>query len=565
MTSFRRRALGAVMTSMLVVSSVAGCSSGGRAAPDAVPEQETPEPGAVPLSGAESLSRISMALRGVRPSVADLERVTRDPVELDALTDEYLSSRGFGEAVRDLFNEALNLRVAAAIYPAGFAPRGSIATLDMQRINVAVTEAPLRLIEYVVRNDRPLTEIVTADYTLADSAVAAIWGLPYSGSGESWEVTRYADSRPVSGILSDSWLYTRHSTTFSNKNRGRANAVSRGLLCYDFLSRKIELDSTIDLADPEVVANAIEKNATCASCHQTLDPLAGHFGAFHPLYVPGQVDAYPFSFYEKGLSEVFTVKKPGYFGFDGGDVRDLGRQIAADPRFSLCMAKRFYAYFHQLPLEQVPLKRASELQKVLAARFSARSLARAIVLSPEFLSVSPERGLLKSRPWQVASAVEDAAGFRWDARLDIEVGGGKVGRVDLMTDSLFGFEVLAGGIDSSNVTLPAHTMTPASSIVLDALVARAASHVVDSDFQWPASAKLLTLAAAGDTNEAVVRDQLAALERRLYGAEVTPGSADVDAAFELFQQALTAASKDTRRAWKTTVVALLSDARFHYY
>lgn len=564
MTPSRWRSRAVSSFGFLLLGAVAACSSSGGSKPTPDDPGEVP-PDAVALDPASRVSRVSMALRGVRPSVADVERVTRDPRALEAVTDDYLASKGFGQMIRDLFNEALNLRVASAIYPAGFLPAGSIADLDLQRINVAVTEAPLRLIEYVVRNDRPLTEIVTADYTLADSAVAAIWGLPHAGSGDTWEVTKYSDARPVAGILSDSWLYTRHSTTFSNKNRGRANAISRGLLCYDFLSRKIEIDSTINLADPEEVAGAIEKNSTCASCHQTLDPLAGHFGAFHPLYVPGDVDAYPVPFYEKNLADVFTVKKPGYFGFDGGDVRDLGRQIAEDPRFSLCMAKRFYSYFHQTPLDQVPLARASELQKVLTDGWSAKALARAIVLSPEFLSVSPERGLLKSRPWQTAAAVEDATGFRWEARLDIEVGGGNVGRVDLMTDSLFGFEVLAGGIDSSNVTLPAHTMTPSSSLVLEALAVRAANHVVDSDFAWPASAKLLGLAGSGDTREATVRDQLAALMLRLYGAHVTPGSEDVDLAFELFQAALGAASGDAKRAWKTTVVALLQDPRLLYY
>lgn len=34
-----------------------------------------------------------------------------------------------------------------------------------------------------------------------------------------------------------------------------------------------------------------------------------------------------------------------------------------------------------------------------------------------------------------------------------------------MTDGLWGFEVLAGGIDSVNVTSPAHSMSASSSLV----------------------------------------------------------------------------------------------------
>jgi hypothetical protein len=133
----------------------------------------------------------------------------------------------------------------------------------MQAINTSIIEAPLRLIEHVVMLDRPYTEIVTADYTLADDVVATVWGLPYDVDGARWQETRYPDARAHAGILSDSFLFTRHSTTYSNKSRGRANAISRALLCYDFLSREIPVDSGIDLADP--AAAPTRSRAPCSA------------------------------------------------------------------------------------------------------------------------------------------------------------------------------------------------------------------------------------------------------------------------------------------------------------
>jgi hypothetical protein len=556
-----------------LICSGIGCES------DPTPKSEDPGASDVAyLSPTEHLLRVTMALAGVRPTPEELDSVRADPAALSAITDRYLGSDGFGETVRDVYNEALQVRVPAAIYPAGFGATGALGDRDVQDINVSVTEAPLKLIERVVMRDLPLTEIVTADYTVADETVAQVWGLTRAGDAE-WDIAHYRDGREHAGILSDSMVFTRHSTTLSNKNRGRAAAISRGLLCYDFLTRGIEVDSSINLADPEEVANAVQKNTACAGCHQTLDPLAAFFGSFHPIYVPSQVESYPYPFYTPGLSQLFTVGEPGYFGYSGRSLRDLGKMIAADPRFSLCAAKRFYAYFHQVPLADVPRERAAELQAVLATRMSAKDLARAIVLSDDFrishattddaevngARAIDHRFLLKARPWQLARMVEGLTGFRWEAYLNANLGYGTVGRLDMMTDSLFGFNVLAGGIDSVNVTLPANTMTASASLVVRGLAARAVEHVVDSDFEFASSAKLLRKVREQNVDEASVRAQLVDLELRLYGAVIASDSPEVTSGWELFQGALKEAGGDARRAWRTTLFALLQDPRLLYY
>jgi hypothetical protein len=534
---------------------------------------ESGEPGAslgTPLSPTESLLRVSMALRGKRPSLEEIAKVQADPSAIVELVDEYMDDEGFGQAMRDLHNEALLVRAPAAIYPAGFAAVDGLAGMDVQRINVSVTEAPLRLVEHVITRDKPYTEIVTADYTLADGVVAQVWDLDYAGNGTSWEVSHFRDGRPAAGLLSDSMVFTRHATTFSDKNRGRANAISRALLCFDFIDRQVEIDATINLADPAEVANAIEKNETCAGCHQMLDPLAAYFGRYYPLFVPGQITEYPQTFYSPDLADLFTVKPSGYFGYPGGDVRHLGQMIAEDPRFSLCAAKRFYSYFHQRPLSEVPGNRASALQSVLTKNMNAKDLVRAIVLADDFLLSSANgadapKTLLKVRPWQLEKSFADLTGFFWQEQMDLDLGYGNVGVVDMMQDSFLGLHVLAGGIDSVNVTLPTHTMTASTSIVLDVFAARAADYVVDTDFQFTTSRKLLTHVSETEKAESAIRDQLAELHLRLYGESVAPDSQAVTLAWELFSGALADANGDPKRAWKTTLQAMLEDARLVFY
>lgn len=530
------------------------------------------------LSPVEHLTRASVALRGVRPSVDELEAVHDDPRYVEAIVDWYLTTPEFGATIRELHEEALLTGVDPVIYPAGFPAIGALAGRTLQDINTSIVQAPLRLIEHVVTHDRPYTEIVTADYTVADDAVATVWGTDYDASGPRWQETHYQDDRPTAGILSDSFLFTRHSTTYSNKSRGRANAISRALLCYDFLSREIPIDSGIDLADPKAVSDAVSANPACVSCHQTLDPLAGYFSPFYPIYLPSDVKQYPFRMYEPAFREVFRTTEPGYFGVGGGDLRELGQSIASDPRFSLCAAKRFYAYLAEVDLDQVPLQLASELQGVLIdSGMNAKALAKAVVMSDAFRASQAVAddgadavvGMKKMRPAQLSRTIAALTGYRFRTSLPIEIipGTGKVGDVDLMEDAFFGFDVLAGGIDGSSVTRPSHTMNATVALTVDALAARAAEHVVDADFAQTERKKrrLLKHVEPGDDDPILIRNQLTDLELRLYGAFVDANAESIDAGMKLFFAARDKAGGDGARAWKLTLYAMLQDIRMLFY
>jgi len=545
-------------------------------------------PSAVRLPDTDRLVRISMALRGRRPTIAELDAVEADPAALDAIVDGYLDDPAFGETIRDLHNEALLVLVDYFIYPAGFPPIGPLAGRDSYELNRAVTEAPLRLIEHVVMNDRPYDEIVTAEYTMADAQVAAVWGLPGGGEGE-WIETQWDDGRGNAGVLTDSWLFQRHSSTPSNANRGRANAISRALLCYDFAERDIILDADIDLADPEAVADAVEKNAACASCHQGLDPLASFFQDYFPLFLPSEIvevpvteddQSYPLPSHSPGIFTDYLgvpMRDRAFFGSPGGDLPALGRMIADDPRFTSCAARRFVAYFHQIDLDDVPLELLAEYQGVLLdSGMNAKALAKAIVMSEDFavshatdeLDAEVVVGVKKARPIQLGQLFVDLTGFRWRSDLnviespDLPYG---LGHVDLMDDSFLGYAVLAGGLDSMYVTRPSHTYSASTSLVLRTLAQLAAGFVVDADFAAAAADRRLLGAVESSTiDEPSIRSQLVALHLRMYGARVMPDSVDIDDGWTLWSAAL-AHGGDPSRAWKVTLTAMLQDMRIAYY
>ncbi len=525
------------------------------------------------LTPEEHLVRVAMALRGVRPTAGELQRVREDDSAIDAIVDDYLESDEMAATIREMHSEQFLTGVDPVFFPAGFRPLGALAAMDSQKLNLSIVEAPARFVEHVVMNDRPYHEIVTADYAIADKVTATIFGIPFDDAGPEWQETAYTDGRDHAGVLSDSFFFTRHSSTFSNKNRGRAAAVARAFLCYDFLSREVELDASIDLADEEAVANAITNNPTCVSCHQTLDPLAASFAPYFPIYVPTSIEQYPFSFYTGVATSYMRTADPAFFGTPSNGVRDLGVLIASDPRFSMCTSRRFLSFFTQVEPEAIAIEDVSRMNDVfLAEGMNAKALIKAIVLADSFRVAASNvddgadeiHAVLKARPEQLARLVESTTGYRWQTNLPFDFGTGNIGEIDLMTDAFFGFKVLAGGTDGQGVTRAANTMNATATLTLRGLAGHAAPFVVAEDFGKPrGERRLLDLVDDDTRDEASIRAQLVAIEARLYGEAHDSNDAAIDDAYAVFADAL--AGSDVTRAWELTLFALLQDIRVAYY
>jgi hypothetical protein len=210
---------------------------------------------------------------------------------------------------------------------------------------------------------------------------------------------------------------------------------------------------------------------------------------------------------------------------------------------------------------------------------NARKLARAIVLSDDFrvshalldLGANELPGYRKVAPRQLGRMVEDLTGFRWETEIGAFGGGsydpGKVGRIDLVSDSFFGYGVLFGGTDSYYVTKAAHSMNATSTAVLRNVALKAASHVVANDFKQADASKrrLLRKIAEGESSESAVRAQIATLHARIHGSPVSADSEEVGATYALFRDALSGAKGDVKRAWTLTLYAMFQDVRLAFY
>ena len=166
--------------------------------------------------------------------------------------------------------------------------------------------APLELIAHVAENDLPYTEILTADYIMANPEAAEAYGAStefvdsddvlefrpskiasYYRDDES-KISEYtlafgthvsdpgnlATEYPHAGILNTTVFLKRYPTTPTNRNRARSR-----WMYYHFLGLDIE-KSASRTTDPVALAdtnNPTMNNPACTVCHSVLDPVAGAF------------------------------------------------------------------------------------------------------------------------------------------------------------------------------------------------------------------------------------------------------------------------------------------------
>jgi len=498
-------------------------------------------------------NRASMLLRGVRPTPEEALRVAEDPEVLPELVDAWTDDPRFGETVRDLHADVLWMRADARIsWPA----EGPVAHAQETEVSDSFQEAPLVLVEHVVTNDRPYTEILTADYTLADDLVAAMEGLPYDPDGPEWQVTHHVDGRPQSGLLSSTGLWQRWWTNGSGKHRNRANFVSLAFLCDEIGALDMPVFPEVTEDDLGVDSDALSDDPACAVCHVNLDPLAAHFWPYEIALFGSSIrkayeadcagtDAdhcYPIAYYDQGRAlqyRRYDLPAPGFYGQSTDDLADLGQALAADERFARCAVDNAWAYLTQRPVQELPPSLEEELTASFREGYDYRQLLQQIALSDAAADASAP--VLQARPEVYQRLVEDLTGQRW-------VLSTPRGDLDVLSSSRNGLRDLAGGMDHDHVLQPNHHPNPTAMLSFDAVARLAAEgavaegEVLDPSLEEPDA----------------VAAQVRALASVATGRSLSSSDPLVAELELLFHDAL-AALGDPAAAWEVTLRALLVD------
>jgi hypothetical protein len=512
------------------------------------PPVDEPVDDAVAIDPIAVLIRASLDLRGVRPSLADLEAVEADPAQLDPMIEGYLADPRFADRVVDQFSGVWLTRrdtwdVAASAY----------GLTDQPGFADAVGQEPLRILARIAAEDLPYTDLVTADWTMADPVLLSAWPLaPLDDQGDGWAPAVYTDGRPTAGLLTTNGMWWRYMSDANNANRGRANAVSKMLLCSDYLTRPIEFDRDVNLLDADAVNDALQTNPGCAACHSTLDPLASHMWGFYYFYYFMASDITWYHPDRERMWQDTTGVAPAYYGTPTETIEDLGYAIAGDPRFVECATQR---------VAEVMLQRETGLddfatltdwrESFLDNGLTLKSVYREVLASEEYRTTqkTPSPGL-------IASQLEDLTGFRFS-----------YAGYDMMETDTYGLRVLSGGVDGVFVTAPADAPTPTAALVLERVTQAAAWHVMEHDRDHLDDKKIFTeigfSAVPASDPDGFVR-QIQALHFRLFGRRVAADSEEVAENLALWE-ALYDAEGEPGAAWADLLSVLLRDPDFVAY
>src|SRR6185503_13119134 len=104
------------------------------------------------LTPQEHLLRASMALRGIRPSVADMDAVEADPNAIEAVVRGYVETPEFIETMKDLHAEMLLIR--SDTQPI-LSSEGPLESTNPGQIYKSMNGAALELVGYLIDNDHP--------------------------------------------------------------------------------------------------------------------------------------------------------------------------------------------------------------------------------------------------------------------------------------------------------------------------------------------------------------------------------------------------------------------------
>ena len=242
---------------------------------------ETDPPGVPPgtayrISDLELASRLSFFLWSSIPDAELLDVAARgelgDPAVLDQQIRRMLADSRSTALVENFAGQWLQLRKLR-----NAAPDTATYTAFDENLRDAMWQETQLFLEHELRDDRPVVNVLRANYTFANERLAQHYGIPNVYGVHFRRVTYPDETR--GGLLGHASILT--ITSYAN----RTSPVVRGVwLLENFLGTPPSppppnvpgLPSAREDGAPRSVRERLEQhrtNAVCASCHNTIDPL----------------------------------------------------------------------------------------------------------------------------------------------------------------------------------------------------------------------------------------------------------------------------------------------------
>jgi hypothetical protein len=350
-------------------------------------------------------------------------------------------------------------------------------------------------------------------------------------------------------VLVTNGLWWRYETSTNNASRGRANQISRILLCNDYLDEPVAFDRSLDLSDEAVMLEATRSNPGCVSCHASLDPLASLLGGVYFARKSGVTEMLYYHPEREGIWREQTGISPAYFGLPAENLADLAAHIAADPAFASCTVEQTAQHLLRRPLTLDDTAATNRWrQRFLDGDLQMKELYRAITSDPLYLG-DPDRERASHRklvsPDQFASQLLALTGFRFE-----------VDGADLLRTSEQGLAALAGGPDGEFTRGISQDWSATLALVQRRTAEAAAYHVVSLEPE-----RLLSVEPSANLEQAALEAEIVRVHRQLLSRSPQPD--ELVALRE--HHAAVAAETGQEAAWVSLITVLLRDPDFLQY
>lgn len=534
------------------------------------------------LSPADTFRKAAINLAGRLPTSDEDKKVTSDAALLTAL-DGLMKEDVFLERVKEMWNDSLLTnrwdRYGDGLYIINeddFPKINDIRDGDSydsvrRAVSRAIAQEPLNLVAYVVQQDRPIKEILTADYVVANP----FNGMVYDVTGfkdptnelefKEARLTAYDGTKiPHAGILTTASFLNRWPTTPTNRSRGRARQVYKSFLAFNVL--KIS-ERPVDAAKITAVDNPTMNSQYCNVCHTVIDPISGDFRGW------SENGNYT-KFYED--AEWHNDMLPAGFGSDplppdkyNSGLAWLATRIVDDPRFAISVVHTVYSGVtghdplpypadNEAPDFDEKLKAwdaqdaffRDAVDKLTKGNWNVKEVVKAVVMSPYFRAKSAVGGTPASLadvgtghllpPEALNRKIHAVTGVWWG---DYDGDGNR--RDMLAKETYQNYFIFYGGMDSDSVI--SHIKQPNGTVA--AVANRMANEMACSLTAWdftkasdkrrffPLVDRAIVPESSGNEVPAsveAIKENIAYLHHLILGENLKPDSPEVARTYKVF-------------------------------
>ncbi|MEM6296414.1 MAG: hypothetical protein AAGA54_34415, partial [Myxococcota bacterium] len=248
--------------------------------------------GIVELDEEQTLRKATFLLASRYPTAEEFDAVRGNGIDsIDDVLDEVLQEEAFYVRIKEIYNDLMHTDALLsgddaidALDPERFMNKRWYDELPDDQVgpnrdlaNDAIAKEPLHIIEHILREGRPFTEVITGDWTIVNPFSARSYDIPldiFADANDPDEWVEYSfEDIPQAGVVSTPAFLSRYPSTPTNRNRHRSRVVYDFFFATDVMrlaARPIDVSSIADF-------NPTLYNPECTVCHNNVDPLAGAF------------------------------------------------------------------------------------------------------------------------------------------------------------------------------------------------------------------------------------------------------------------------------------------------